>query len=113
MSERGSIAFADDFRGDIFLIFLTPRDDNRGRDFRVFSPIKVSACGYCLGLDYCPKPSLITEMEMLSYGLTFKLASVICYKLISFHLQQVQARLEKKRLTVTKWVKGHKIGKRG
>jgi hypothetical protein len=66
MGERGSIAFLDDFRGDIFLLFLTPRDDGRGPDFHAFSSIEVGAYGYCL---------------------TFKLASVICYKLISVHLQ--------------------------
>jgi hypothetical protein len=61
MEEKGSIAFSDDFRGDIFLIFLTPKDDERAVNFRH------------IGLIF-----------FRIFCLTFNLTSVICYKLISF-----------------------------
>jgi len=35
IGETGSIAFSDDFRGDIFLIFLTPKDEERVASFHL------------------------------------------------------------------------------
>jgi len=45
MGIRGSIAFSDDFRGDIFLKFLTPKDDRRVPDSHTFDLICVKDLG--------------------------------------------------------------------
>ena len=76
MGERWSIAFSDDIRGDIFLDFLTPRDDDRGTAFHAASPIQVGVFG-------C--------------SLTFNPTSVICYKLIFVHLQTDGASFREKK----------------
>jgi hypothetical protein len=72
MGRRGSIAFLDDFRGDIFFNFLTPKDDERA--------VNIHHTALIFFRIFC---------------LTFNLTSVICYKLISFQSPRCSSFLEK------------------
>jgi hypothetical protein len=92
IKERiGSIAFLDDFRGDIFLIFITPKDDRRVK--KHFQKPFVMERGMLTGLGYC---------------LTFVLTSGICYKIIFFNLRGAQG-LFRKKCAVFKKIKEKKI----
>jgi hypothetical protein len=58
IKERiGSIAFLDDFRGDIFLIFITPKDDRRVK--KHFQKPFVMERGMLTGLGYCCHSNVI------------------------------------------------------